>query len=145
MVLKLEPDLMAIAVRPQEPIFFFEIDKKHSISLFTRIKNRLRDINNLYNLDSQIYKTKHGYHIIVQSTSWDQVIELREKFFSWVEVNYFNDDPTKAALRITAKWHQITGEEISPAPALLWESTKGLPDLRTSIEFQQVEFYATSD
>ena len=137
-------EVMTLAIRPREPIFFFEIDQEHSYILFRKIRSILKDIQTAYNLDSQIYETKHGYHIIVESTSWDQTIDLRKTFFSWIEVNYFNDDPTKAALRVSAKRSIQTGNIISPAPRLVWESSKGLPDLRRLKDYQ-VEIYKTSD
>jgi hypothetical protein len=138
-----ELDVQTMAIRPLEPAFFFEIDDT-DIKIFQRIKSILKDIQIAYSLESQIYETKHGYHLVVELEHWEQVTFLRKTFFSWIEVNYFNNDPTKAALRVTAKRSIKTGKVISPAPRLVWESKKGLKDLRKPKKYH-VEIYKTVD
>ena len=138
-----ELDVFTMAIRPLEPVFFFEIDDS-DIKIFQRIKSILKDIKTAYNLESQIYETKHGYHLACESESWDQAKHLRKIFFSWIEVNYFNNEPEKAALRVTAKRSIKSGKVISPAPRLVWESKQGLKDLRLPTR-HHVEIYKTTD
>jgi len=138
-----ELDVFTMAIRPLVPVFFFEIDDP-DILIFNRIKSILKDIKTAYNLESQIYETKHGYHLACQAKSWEQVKHLRKTFFSWIEVNYFNNEPEKAALRVTAKRSIKSGKVISRAPKLVWESRRGLKDLRRPIK-HNVEIYKTVD
>ena len=136
-------DVIAFALVPQEPILFYEIDQPHSLTLFNRIKDTLNDIYLAFDLNHQIYETKHGYHIVVEAYTWEQVIDLRNTFLSWIDVNYFDDNPTKAALRVTRKADITTGETISPAPKLIHSSIKGLGDLRKSVK-TDIEIYRTT-
>jgi len=149
----LNEEVQAFGVKPIEPVFFFEIDEKltdSGHSFYWKLKDCAEDINTLFNTQSQIYETKHGFHLVVRAKTWDQVTEMRvytEDYmlpFLTQEINYFNDCQEHAVLRVTAKKTTDTGRIVSQKPKIIWRSLEDNTDYRTEKNYQMMH-YCTSD
>lgn len=88
------------------------------IYAFVQYKERVNFFSNLSHYHWAIYRTKHGYHIVIQMATWDRVqfslYELKVIF----PKSFYTIDHKYQRLRISPKWDYKTGEIVSDAPEL---------------------------
>lgn len=98
--------------KPIEALFLFEIDQDYTFE-------NLRDFANIaLPRGYDIYKTKHGYHLVGVVPNWDycqKLLDLTKHIFP--NSNYIRNC-RKCFLRLTAKYDKKTGKEVSPEPEL---------------------------
>jgi len=102
-------------VVPTSPVFFFDVDTKNGYSLHDI--TRFIETKRLRNAD--VYRTKNGWHIVSETSSWDEsqrLLNVTKKAFS--ESDYIRNC-RKLRLRVSAKWDEKTGEIVNPEPTLL--------------------------
>ena len=135
--------VMAFGIIPDVPLVFWDLDcddPKEGLKKIDKIvkerglRNELSEGGRPY----AIYKTKHGYHFIIRCKSWDEVQDwlyiLKEQTGGQSIMNC-----RKQRIRVTMKFLERNGMELSPAPKLI--ETNWVSDLRTG----KKEIYTTYD
>jgi hypothetical protein len=109
-----ESTCSTLAIRPTKPTFFFDLDIADGYNIV-----QLRMFANTHlKLGYDIYKTKHGYHLVGKMPNWDEcqrVLDLTKQIFP--NVIYIRSC-RRCYLRISEKFDNVTGEVVSPKPEL---------------------------
>lgn len=129
------PPLSTVGIHiDRKPVFFFDFDGEYSIGDIQLWAFK-------HSKEFDIYKTKHGYHLVFDVDSFDTLQNLLDETkIVFPKVDYIRNC-RKLRIRISPKWDNVTGKEISSAPTLLLCTCKEHHDKRVG----RLEIYATSD
>lgn len=102
-------EFAAVGVVPIFPVYFYDFD---GTSFVTVMEWGMMEFE-----DFDIYKTKNGFHLVGDCSSWDEVqVKLNDTKAFFPDLRYINNC-RKLRLRISPKWDK-KGVPVSPEPLL---------------------------